>query len=312
MMENIQGYKIPVIISVLLHIVIFALLFLHFSSSKIPATQNVQVIQAVTINESQLTVSPKEPVKSNLEPITPKVKSISKNTIQHIEQLALKQQEQSSPAIPLPSHPSPKVVKQEQPDLALQEPVMPEKVIQKKPSVKKTTAELKQKENQLLKKRQEEEAKQLQKELAIETRQQESQLKEEESATEEQEKTVSKDIAEQLNAEKKELTDSKAALAQAGEIDKYKQMIIQNISRKWLIPNTENKEATCQVLVHVGPGGVVLSVDFIKESGDANLDRSARNAIMKASPLPVPESSELFDNFRALRLTFRPQGIISS
>ncbi len=299
----------------LLHFALFLLLFLHFGPTQTVAVKNVNIVKAVAINEKELQQATAAPPP----PPAPKVTAPSQNEIRHIEQVALKeqesppvnsaQQEESKPPVnsvkpkeaPLP----------QQPTLALQEPKLEEKLALKKQKEKQAT-DLKKKEEQLAKKQREEEARQLQNELASESKSVtpnpiSKNLKANESSDE-----TSENLEEQLSAEKKQMGEAQAIQAQEGEIDKYKQMIIQTISRKWMIPDVEDKTLACQLLVHVGPGGIVLNVEVLKESGDATLDRSARNAIMKASPLPVPENSELFDNFRALRLTFRPQGIISS
>jgi colicin import membrane protein len=118
-------------------------------------------------------------------------------------------------------------------------------------------------------------------------------------------------VQEQVAAETQQLATAKDALDDQGQIDKFKELIVKAISNKWLIPKVADPNLTCKVLVTVGPGGAVMSVEVVKESGDPSLDQSAQAAIMKASPLPVPEDAELFDKFRSLRLTFRPQGIIT-
>lgn len=316
-MKVIPSYKITILISVLLHAVIFALLFCHFSNPKPKVEKNISIVKAVAISEQQLKHSaPHETQKAPAEQLVSRAEPLSENTIRKIEQVALKQPNNT----PLPiakslstktsSTPVPQVIKDESP-LALQEPDLNEKAELKKreeekkrEQQKKAKAEIKKKEALLARKQQEEEAKQLRQELAEETKEEPKVQK----SVEDEKQTDN--LEQQLSDEKKQLS-ANAEVADTGEIDKYKQKIIQSISHCWLMPDLENKELACQLLVHVAPGGVVVSVEILKESGDPNLDRSARNAIMKASPLPVPESLDLFDNFRSLRLTFRPQGIIS-
>lgn len=100
---------------------------------------------------------------------------------------------------------------------------------------------------------------------------------------------------------------AKAAQAKAdlNEVDKYKAMIVQAISQHWVMPPNLQKDLTCQLLIKVAPGGVVLSVTVVSTSGNSLLDRSAETAVLKTSPLPVP-TGPLFDNFRTLRLTVKP------
>lgn len=113
-------------------------------------------------------------------------------------------------------------------------------------------------------------------------------------------------------SQQKTSTQSNAAtIADQGEVDKYKALIIQAISQQWIIPDSVQKNLQGQLLVRLAPGGMVLNVQVTQSSGDAVLDRSARTAVFKASPLPVPNDSALFDRFRELNLTFQPQGILA-
>ena len=55
----------------------------------------------------------------------------------------------------------------------------------------------------------------------------------------------------------------------------------------------------------------MLSVAIIQPSGNQALDKSARIAVMKASPLPVPSDPSAFAQFRLLELTVKPDGFTS-
>lgn len=93
-----------------------------------------------------------------------------------------------------------------------------------------------------------------------------------------------------------------------GLSDKYKAMIIQAISEQWIVPQNLPKNIKCVLSVRVAPGGVVLQVTVTKSSGNPVLDNSAVAAVNKASPLPVPTDPNLFDAFRTLTLTVKPDG----
>lgn len=93
----------------------------------------------------------------------------------------------------------------------------------------------------------------------------------------------------------------------AGEIDKYKALIINAISQRWILPETANPQLSTQFRIRLAPNGAVLDVTLIKSSGDALLDRSAQTAIYKASPLPVPADPVTFELFRDISLTVRPE-----
>lgn len=93
----------------------------------------------------------------------------------------------------------------------------------------------------------------------------------------------------------------------SGEVNKYKALIIQAISQHWILPDHVDPQLFSQFRIQLAPTGKVLSVSLIKSSGDPVLDRSAQAAIYKASPLPVPSDSKVFNLFRDISLTVRPQ-----
>lgn len=90
-------------------------------------------------------------------------------------------------------------------------------------------------------------------------------------------------------------------------LEKYKVLITNAIGRQWILPGKVDKNAAAQFLIRLGPQGQVLSAELVKSSGDPALDHSAQVAIYKASPLPIPTSSQLFKLFHELRLTVRPE-----
>lgn len=95
----------------------------------------------------------------------------------------------------------------------------------------------------------------------------------------------------------------------AGEVDKYKAMIVNAISRQWILPENVNSGLKSQFRIRLAPDGAVLEVSLTRGSGDPVLDRSAQTAIWKASPLPVPTDPETFNMFREISLTVRPENV---
>ena len=93
----------------------------------------------------------------------------------------------------------------------------------------------------------------------------------------------------------------------AGEIDRYKALIISAISRQWILPENAQNNVSSQFRIRLAPDGSVLEVSLTKSSGDSVLDHSAQTAIYKASPLPVPTDPEAFNTFRDISLTVRPE-----
>lgn len=88
--------------------------------------------------------------------------------------------------------------------------------------------------------------------------------------------------------------------AQQGQVDKYGALIKQAISQQWIIPDSNQKKLQTKLQVSVAPGGMVLNVTITQSSGDAAFDRSARAAVFKSSPLPVPNDPAVFNQFRIL------------
>lgn len=137
-------------------------------------------------------------------------------------------------------------------------------------------------------------------------------------------KSLQTDIQKQLLAEKNVITksdantqSSKQSLTQAhnnhstndqAEIDRYKTLLIQAISQQWHVPENLPINIHCELSVHLAPGGVVLSIKILQSSGNTLLDNSAILAVKKASPLPVPTETGLFDQFRELTLIVKPDG----
>ena len=92
-------------------------------------------------------------------------------------------------------------------------------------------------------------------------------------------------------------------------IDHYKNLIITAIGNRWIMPEKVKKGLECHLKVRVAAGGTVISVKLIRLSGEPALDHSAEAAIYKASPLPVPKETKLFNEFREFNLVVRPEGI---
>ena len=79
------------------------------------------------------------------------------------------------------------------------------------------------------------------------------------------------------------------------------------VSKNWLAQDHFiGKNLETKLEIALSSSGEVLSVNIIKSSGDGALDLSAKNAILKSSPLPVPNEREIFEEFKKYRFTFKP------
>jgi colicin import membrane protein len=85
----------------------------------------------------------------------------------------------------------------------------------------------------------------------------------------------------------------------------YVNRIRAKVRQNWILPQDlqGNPEAVFDVVQL--PTGEVLSVKLAKSSGNPAYDAAVERAILKSSPLPLPEPRSLFD--RQLKLTFRPR-----
>jgi colicin import membrane protein len=95
-----------------------------------------------------------------------------------------------------------------------------------------------------------------------------------------------------------------AAGARNKALAEYVNRIRAKVRQNWILPQDlqGNPEAVFDVVQL--PTGEVLSVKLSKSSGNPAYDAAVERAILKSSPLPLPEPRSLFD--RRLKLTFRP------
>jgi colicin import membrane protein len=100
------------------------------------------------------------------------------------------------------------------------------------------------------------------------------------------------------------------AVRNTATTEKYRHLILQSIAQHWIVPPELDKHLETKLAVHLAPGGMVVEVVIVKSSGNSVLDRSAQSAVYKASPLPVPKNG-LFNTFRQINLTVRPEGVLT-
>lgn len=142
---------------------------------------------------------------------------------------------------------------------------------------------------------------------------QEKKLAEEKRKAEEEKKRQAAEAAAK-KAKEAALAAAKAEKLQMmqGELNRYKMLILQTLSNNWITPDNVDKQLKVEYEIHIAPGGAILNVTLIKSSGNEQLDRSARAAIYKSSPLPVPKDPDLFNIFRVVHLSVRPEGFVTS
>jgi len=285
------------VVSVIVHTAILLVLVLGLDvTSPLAVVENTNkhdVISAVVLGDS-----PKSKILPQ-EPAPPPVQEIAKEEPKPEPKPILKPEPKPEPLKPKPV---PKL------DEALLQKQLEQDVIALKKAQKKKLAQEKARE---LKKQHDLFAKSLLadiKKTTDKSRKQQKKLASQFQKTLQQQ--TEKSLRQQLLNEEIKLQGTQTREAQ-GEVNKYKALIIQSISQHWIIPSQANKSLVCELMIRLAPGGMVLDVQVTKSSGDPSLDSSARAAVMKASPLPVPQKPDEFESFREFVLKVKPENVIS-
>lgn len=268
-------YSSPLFISLLLHFFVIIALIVSFEfSAKMPVLQNADQNKEI-INARVITATP--------APMPKKV------------------------APPQPEKVIPKPLFTPQP---LPEPVKPKDQPKPIPPKKQAIAIADKKEKKI---QQDKIAQQLLADIKKQTNQQKK-LKQKAVAAEfakDFKQLAAKSLQQDIQQEQKRMAGARAQQIQ-GEVNKYKALVLQAISQNWIVPPSINKNLSAQLMIRVAPGGVVLDVQVVKSSGDEGLDNSARAAVFKASPLPVPREADAFEAFRQFLLKVRPKDILNA
>lgn len=278
-MRAASGNKNYVFISLTLHALLLAIFILGFdSSSPLPVLENTNkndVISAVILGDT---------AKSKIVPRLPAVKPPA-------QELAKAEPE---PEAAKPTKPT----KTKEDTIALQ-------ALDKKKLAQKKALEEKKLRDMFAKKLLADIEKESSKKKKVKQKKLKSQF---EKALQEQ---AEQSLRQQLFNEEIKLKGAQSRQA-SGEVNKYKALIIQAISENWIIPSQANKRLYCELMIRVAPGGLVLDVQVTKSSGDPSLDSSARAAVLKSSPLPVPSDPKAFDAFRQFVLKVKPENVLAS
>ena len=116
----------------------------------------------------------------------------------------------------------------------------------------------------------------------------------------------------------KQIAAKQAAIAQQrseainGVVDQYKGLILEAISKNWLVPPGTDPSLASQLVITLGAAGKVTNVQVVKSSGNALLDQSAIAAVYKASPLPMPPDADAAAMFKQFSLTLKPEQFVDT
>ncbi len=106
----------------------------------------------------------------------------------------------------------------------------------------------------------------------------------------------------QLEAEAQARQLARAVDAARG---RYIPIIQQKVDRNWTRPSGLTG-LNAGVRVRLTPNGEVISATVVRSSGNPVFDRSVENAVLKASPLPIPRERGVNEKFRDIQFNFDP------
>lgn len=159
----------------------------------------------------------------------------------------------------------------------------------------KAAAEAKKKAEAEAKKKADAEAKKKAEAEAKKKAEAEAKRKAEEAARREAEAALQAQLAEEA--------EQRRALS---ELEKFIPYIQQKVQSNWIRPPGSPEGLVCVVNVRLIPGGEVTAARVVQSSGDPVFDRSVESAVLKASPLPMPQDATLFKHFREINFKFNP------
>ncbi len=175
-----------------------------------------------------------------------------------------------------------------------------EKDVLAKQQADKAKAQLAEKQRQEKQRQEKVTADRARKAQADAEREKAARLKEEAARRAAAEAASKRDIARQL-AEEEQLL----AAADSGALAAYLALIRQKVERNWVRPPSAKPGLECEILVTQIPGGQVTGVRMGTCNADDAVRRSIEAAVLRASPLPLPDEAALFE--RNLRFTFKPE-----
>jgi len=107
-------------------------------------------------------------------------------------------------------------------------------------------------------------------------------------------KRIDEDRQRQLDAEEKRMRDEKSRETSLLQRSWFAS-ITSKVSRNWARPTNVQGEVVCRAYVRITRGGTILEARVEScTGGDDLLKRSVQTAIIKSDPLPKPDSPEIF------------------
>lgn len=298
---------VPLLISLTLHALLVLALIFHFDLvAEMPEIKPTpRIIQAKLISMNANPVARTKPVKKPEEPASE-------------PESAPPPAPEPKPEPPKPEPPKPEPVKETpppkpEPDQQKLLKLKQAEEAQKKAADEKAKAEAKKKEEQ--KKEEQKKTDEAKKKAEADKKKSEAdkkekELKEKQDALNKQRaKAARDDLAKMLSEdEEAQSTNTEGQLVQS-----YQGLIQESVQRRWSRPPSARNGMHCVLVIQLIPTGEVVDVQVMKGSGDDAFDRSAINAVKKASPFSelqaLKGSADFEKNFRRFQLDFIPEDL---
>lgn len=289
-----RRHYIPAVVgSLLLHIVIFGLLFfgITFNFHKETA-QPAKIIDAVVVRSTELE-APVKKVLPKPEMVDPQEEERKATLAKQKQQEALRQEEQ---------------VKQEA-ERKKQETQKHQETLRQEQLRREAEQKKKEEEKRGEEKRQEQLKQEAERKKQETERKQQEEKKRQEEQKKQEEMAERKRLQEQQQTEERQLEAARAKEKLTSEMAilraRYQQAIFEKITRNWIRPVSSQAGNRCEVSISQIPGGEVINISVRSCTGDSIFQRSVENAVHKISPLPYEGFEKVFE--REIRLIFMPQ-----
>lgn len=270
-----------VLVSLILHGVLIVLLWVYAKPATLPEPPKVMqaILMAAPAGSNRPTPPAAEPVAA--EPVKP-----PPPTPEPVK---------PEPPKPVPPKPAPAKVPPPKPEPARKPIPEPQKPVVSKPEPVKPKP-LPDEDEELA--AVEKETKRIADEQAIARKQREAEQR-------------LKAAAEALKAEADAIAADAAnerARRMSAQIGEFQLAINRKIKANWRRPAAVSGKLVTELRITLLPGGEVASVVVVKSSGSDAFDESAKDAVSRANPLPVPADPALFrEQFKVLLLKFKPE-----
>lgn len=263
------------IISVILHIIFFALLFntLSFESKKPPITVNLQrdpgtskkIVQATLIDKRAADLAAQRQIA---EEKLKRDKIIEQQRKVEQQQLEVEQAKQAAL------------------ELAKQQ--------KEKLELAKQAKEQKLKQEQQL---------QIKKQIATQQQQLRQQALEKQQAKQQAAKQQAAKQAALKSQYDRMLSDQQALLE--SEVERYRAEFAAAIEENRILSSIFSGEMSCKLRIMLLPDGSILSVKVLESSGNPAYDEISASAVYKSAPFMMPEDQELYAQLREIVLSFK-------